>query len=250
VPVEGASRSLSSKPSPEVYLTRIGEYLVPVKLRTLSLLPFVTFTIVSGGCVTPEPHSGDAVSRAYENLQGTVTTTYAGKEPDAPDPSQVTVSIEGDEGCGEISHSVSDDSAKSYTVIMHGVSLTRDTSGAEGYDLNCTLTVHYEYPAGWAFDTPSTIARGFVSTDQSSSMRLNLAAGISPAVVSTSQTFSASTSTDVKLAIDDPGMRDGSTCGDESADIQIRVDATALSEGAATLEIDSVDGRVSWRRCT
>jgi hypothetical protein len=204
-----------------------------------------------GGAIDAGPTAG--ASKARQETPAPAQT--AGSAPDAgaqtgaPDPGLISVEIEGDEGCGAFVQSVSA-SATVYTALFQGVQLVRDVARGELRDIDCTLTAHYKFPAGWALEPQSTIVRGYASTDESSSLRLELSAGIEPGVVSQQQTFHTSTSSDFKLIIDDSvGVSDGSVCGEDSADILVQVIASALSDGSALLQLDSADGRVTWRRC-
>ena len=202
---------------------------------------------------TVAPHEVNADQRtASPTLRQESTESSAAASHGAtgifPDPEDVAVEISVDEGCGTLAHEVSP-AGTSYTTLFSSGVLVQDHASTQA--LVCTLVVRYRFPAGWAFDAPQTIVRGFARADEGASMRLRVSTSWEQAEVTTSRTFAASSGDDYVLAIDDvqAARAGGVTCGDSSARFEVKLEAHAAGSGSAVLYVDAVDGRVTWRRC-
>ena len=167
---------------------------------------------------------------------------------DFPDPKDVIVTITGDEGCGNFGQVVGLDGS-SYTVMLDAVSVEQSEGSQQS--LACTLSLRYQFPAGWTFDAPQTIVRGFAQTDERAAMRLRFNTSLGGQGVTTSRSFRSSTREDFVLALDDASAAPGGSvpCGATSTTVMVRLEGSALGAGIATLNVDSVDGRINWRRC-
>ena len=154
------------------------------------------------------------------------------------------------EGCGDLAFAVSDGKS-AYTAILDGLEVARKRSvGTDS--VACELTVHYEFPAGWTFDAPQTIIRGFAQADRYTTARVGTSVKLGRGTASKSQAFAKPEGESYTIIIDDAAAkaRAGSVpCGATQADIHVGAWASASGAGGALIQVDSIDGRLNWHRC-
>lgn len=168
-----------------------------------------------------------------------------------PDPAQVKATARGSSSCGKFSFSPSGDYSD-FAAILGEVRRNPLKVFTGRRALDCTLTIHYEFPAGWTFDAPKTVVEGFVQTDEASRATLTIKSGIGRGTSTATRAFGPSFGDNFQLVIDEQtaAARGGSVrCGATSADIQVQLTATPIGRGTAYTAIDAVHGLINWRRC-
>jgi hypothetical protein len=180
-------------------------------------------------------------------LQQQAVPAEAATPADRPDDEEVTVQITGDEGCGAFAHAVGP-SGMQFTSIFDNVAAEQDERGRTG--AACTLRIDYTFPAGWTFDAPGAVARGYAHADERSALRLRLSSALDGRTLTNSRSFRSSAVEDYTLAVDEAAPAGGSVpCGATRASMVMTVEAAAFGSGVAALHVDSLDGRITWRRC-
>jgi hypothetical protein len=210
-----------------------------------ALVPLFLTLSAAVGCDSSVDEQNDELS-APELLADHDTGTGV-----RPDPADVKATARGSSSCGNFAFSPSADYSD-FTAIFGEVRRNplKIFSGPRAID--CSLTIHYEFPAGWTFDAPRTVVAGFVQTDETSRTTLTVKSGIGRGTSTASRAFGPSTYEDFQLVIDDQtaARRGGSVrCGATSADIQVQLTATPAGRGTAYTAIDAVHGLINWRRC-
>jgi hypothetical protein len=145
-------------------------------------------------------------------------------------------------GCDERAIGLINAEAKleAFTMSFGGTVATEDTS------VDCTATVHYEFPAGWQLVAPRAHARGFLSVEDGAAASASFSARLDGRLVARASRPDVVESGDFVLSAGEPGL--GITpCGATRATFAFRT--TAFVDGAAAVHLDSFDGETDWVQC-
>ena len=183
-------------------------------------------------------------AQTLEQVRGTGDEVF-------PSHNEVKVTAVGSRGCGKFAAPGRGVSSTSQTIILGEVKNDHAISGFR--DIDCLLTIDYQYPAGWTFDLPEVQLRGFANNDQLNSSEVLLDVGMGLGDVTEMQVFRPDTREDFLMTISQAtaARRGGSTrCGATSATVRVRVTAHSQGLGGKSLTtLDSLDTRLRWRRC-
>jgi hypothetical protein len=158
---------------------------------------------------------------------------------DAPPGATARVTFK---GCDERAIGLINAEAKleAFTMSFGGTIATEDSS------VDCTATVHYEFPAGWQLVAPRAHARGHVAVDEGSVASASFSARLDGRVIARASRAEVVESEDFVLSAGEPDL--GITpCGATRATFAFRT--TAFVEGSAAVHLDSFDGETDWVKC-
>jgi hypothetical protein len=145
-------------------------------------------------------------------------------------------------GCDERATGIMNAEAKleAFTMSFGGTVATEDTS------VDCTATVHYEFPAGWQLVAPRAHARGHIAVDEGAVASASFSTRLDGRVIARASRHDVVEAGDFVLSAGEPGL--GITrCGATSATFAFRT--TAFVDGAAAVHLDSFDGETDWVQC-
>lgn len=163
---------------------------------------------------------------------------------ETPDPSQISITATAT-GCGGYDTQISSDN-RLFAVTFDGARGGRDATGSQ--EIACEVTFTYRFPAGYTFDAPSLMVRGFAIAEGSSSVTIH--ASESLADTQRASTTIANANDPFEVALPGGGQAGSAPCGATSATVTVRIASAMSGSGAVGVGVDWIDGTISWRRCT
>lgn len=210
------------------------------QLSTTLLLSSLSLGLVA--CLgAPEAEAPASALTAATSEGDVVSTDDTEVDPLNPAPPGATARISF-RGCDERALGLVNAEAKleAFTMSFGGTVATEDVS------VDCTATVHYEFPAGWQLVAPRGHARGFFSVEEGSVASASFSTRLDGRVIARASRPDVLESGDFVMSAGEPNL--GITrCGATSATFSFR--ATAFVDGAAAVHLDSFDGETDWVTC-